>query len=172
MCQRTSDSPTSAIPMWAIEIFLLNFRINYVMSVTSIIESNEKVIKKIQRWVKFPNIVFMISKSWYLIISMTTHKSTIQNYVLSHIKVLILKRKRKIIPSRPHHNERNIYCSATLSFLHALSAWLSRAPISTDIYLAKWKSVEMGARGWRNDVSGIVCDYTKFCGEDSVWLSL
>ena len=83
-------------------IFLLNFRINYVRSVTSNIESNEKVIKKIQRWVKFPNIVFMISKSWYLIISMTTHKATIQNYVLSHIKVLILKRKRKIIPSRPH----------------------------------------------------------------------
>ena len=83
-------------------IFLLNLRIKYVMSVTSIIESNEKVIKKIQRWVKFPNIVFMISKSWYLIISMTTHKSTIQNYVLSHIKVLILKRKRKIISSRPH----------------------------------------------------------------------
>ena len=26
------------------------------------------------------------------------------------------------------HNERNIYCSATLSFLHALSVWLSRAP--------------------------------------------
>ena len=45
------------------------------------------------------------------------------------------------------HNDRNIYCSATLSFLHALSAWLSRAPISTAFYLAK-KSVKMGANKW------------------------
>ena len=54
-----------------------------------------------------------------------------------------------------YHNERNIYCSATLSFLHALSAWYSRAPISTDFYLAK-KLVEMGANNLLKKRSALI----------------